>query len=175
MKIRSHSESHIVELNDGSRWQIFPGDLDLTLNWKPETDLAVVRIDDEVSSHALVGEGGKVRVIPAGESWPVLEVRSVLKDGWCRSRPWANYLVGGFLQPHRSTSDTAPAPWSCCLERRTRASGRNLAQIWQPREPEPWTINEKTIADFTRVVEQTGSLEPAVSKPAAGPPADASA
>jgi hypothetical protein len=25
MKIKSHSESHIVELDDGSRWQIFPG------------------------------------------------------------------------------------------------------------------------------------------------------
>ena len=81
MKIRSHSESHLVELDDGSRWQIFPGDLDLTLNWKPETDLAVVPIDDEVSSHALVGEGGRVRVIPAGESWPVQEVKSVLKEG----------------------------------------------------------------------------------------------
>ena len=53
MKIRSHSESHIVELDDGSQWQIFPGDIDATLNWKPETDLAVVPIDDEVSSHAL--------------------------------------------------------------------------------------------------------------------------
>ena len=37
MKIKSHSESHIVELDDGSRWEIFLGDLDLTLNWKPET------------------------------------------------------------------------------------------------------------------------------------------
>jgi hypothetical protein len=78
MKIRSHSESHIVELDDGSRWQIFPGDLDLTLSWKPETDLVVVPIDD---SHALLGGGGKVRVIPAGESWPVREVKSLLKDG----------------------------------------------------------------------------------------------
>ena len=52
MKIRSHSENHIVELDDGSRWQIFPGDLDLTLNWKPETDLGVVSVEDEVSSHA---------------------------------------------------------------------------------------------------------------------------
>jgi hypothetical protein len=34
MRIRSHSESH--ELEDGSRWQIFPGDLDPTLDWKPE-------------------------------------------------------------------------------------------------------------------------------------------
>ena len=46
MRIRSHSESHIVELDDGSRWQIFPGDLDLTLDWKPETELSVVPIDE---------------------------------------------------------------------------------------------------------------------------------
>jgi hypothetical protein len=46
MKIRSHSESHLVELDDGSKWQIFPGDLDVTLNWKPDTDLKLVRIDD---------------------------------------------------------------------------------------------------------------------------------
>ena len=45
MRIRSHSESHIVELDDGSRWQFFPGDLDLTLDWKPETELSVVPID----------------------------------------------------------------------------------------------------------------------------------
>ncbi len=81
MKIKSHSESHIVELDDSSRWQIFPGDLDLTLNWKPETDLTVVPIDDEVSSHALIGGDATVRVIPAGESWPVREVKSALKDG----------------------------------------------------------------------------------------------
>jgi hypothetical protein len=81
MRIRSHSESHIVELDDGSRWQIFPGDLDLTLGWKPETELSVVPSDDGVSSHALIGGGGKVRVIAAGENWPVREVKSILKDG----------------------------------------------------------------------------------------------
>jgi hypothetical protein len=81
MRIRSHSESHIVELDEGSRWQIFPGDLDLTLGWKPETELSVAPTDDEVSSDALIGGGGKVRVIPAGESWPVREVKSMLKDG----------------------------------------------------------------------------------------------
>ena len=74
-------ESHLVEMDDGSRWRIFPSDLDLTLDWKPETDLAVVPIDDEVSSYALIGEGGRVHVIPAGTSWPVPEVESVLKDG----------------------------------------------------------------------------------------------
>lgn len=78
MRIRPHSESHIVELDEG---QIFPGDLDLTLDWTPETELSVVPIDDEVSSHALIGAGGRVRVIPADESWPVREVKSILKDG----------------------------------------------------------------------------------------------
>ena len=59
MKIWSHSESHIVELEDGSQWQVFLGDLDLTLAWKPETDLTVTVADDDVASHALVGGGGK--------------------------------------------------------------------------------------------------------------------
>jgi hypothetical protein len=48
MKIRTHSESHIVELDDGSRWQIFPGDLDVTLGWQPETDLDLVRTDQDI-------------------------------------------------------------------------------------------------------------------------------
>jgi hypothetical protein len=49
----------------------------------------------------------------------------------------------------------------------TTLTGHNLPKIWQSREPEPSTINEKTIADFTRVVEQTGILEqePAPEKP----------
>jgi hypothetical protein len=41
----------------------------------------------------------------------------------------------------------------------TIMTGRNLPTIRQPREPEPSIINEKTIADFTRVVEQTGILK----------------
>jgi hypothetical protein len=61
--------------------RIFPGDLDFTLDWKPETELSVVPVDDEISSHALVDGGGQVRVIPTGESWPVREVKSALKDG----------------------------------------------------------------------------------------------
>ena len=81
MKIKSHSESHIVELEDGSQWQIFPGDLDVTLNWKPETDLTLVSSDDEISSHMLLSAGAKVHVIAAGESWPVKEVKSALKEG----------------------------------------------------------------------------------------------
>jgi hypothetical protein len=37
--------------------------------------------------------------------------------------------------------------------------GRNLPKIWQPRQPAQSIINEKTIADFARVVEHTGILE----------------
>jgi hypothetical protein len=33
---------------------------------------------------------------------------------------------------------------------------------WWRDEPDPSTINEKTIADFTRVVEQTGILIPEI-------------
>jgi len=35
----------------------------------------------------------------------------------------------------------------------------------EPSEPAPSTINEKTIADFTRVVEQTGILNPGATRP----------
>jgi hypothetical protein len=38
----------------------------------------------------------------------------------------------------------------------TIPTGRSLPKVRQPREPEPSTINEKTIADSTRVVEQAG-------------------
>jgi hypothetical protein len=83
MKIRSHSESHIVELDDGSTWRIFPGDLDVTLNWRPETDLKLVHIDDEVSSHALISvdDNSRVRVLSTAENWPVKDVGTQLKNG----------------------------------------------------------------------------------------------
>jgi hypothetical protein len=68
MKIRSHSESHVVELDDGSRWRIFPGDIDLTLDWRPETDLTLSKVDDELSSHALVGEGGSSALFPSANA-----------------------------------------------------------------------------------------------------------
>ena len=83
MKIRAHSESHLVELDDGSRWRIFPGDLDVTLNWRPDTELKLVRIGDEASSHALVSlsDNSSVRVLAADESWPVKEVKDKLSEG----------------------------------------------------------------------------------------------
>jgi hypothetical protein len=83
MKIRKHSESHLVELDDGSKWQIFPGDLDVTLNWQPDTELKLVRVANDASSHALVSESdnSRVRVLPQDENWPVKEVKNTLKDG----------------------------------------------------------------------------------------------
>ena len=83
MKIRAHAESHIVELDDGSRWQIFAGDLATTLSWKPETDLHLEPSGDRVSSHVLVNttDQSRVRVIAAGETWPHGEVKEVLKGG----------------------------------------------------------------------------------------------
>jgi hypothetical protein len=41
----------------------------------------------------------------------------------------------------------------------TILTGHNLPKIRQAKAPEPSIINEKTIADFARVVEQTGILQ----------------
>lgn len=69
-KIHSHSESHLVELDDGTKLSIFPGDLDVTLNWRPDDDLKLVLINGDTSSHALISasDNSWVRVIPADES-----------------------------------------------------------------------------------------------------------
>jgi hypothetical protein len=83
MRIEQHDKSHIVELEDGSRWQIWPGDIATTLQWLPTTELQISAIQDELCSHALIDrEGGsRVRVIEASAAWPVAEVRQSLKDG----------------------------------------------------------------------------------------------
>ena len=83
MKIRKHSESHLVELEDGSRWQVFPGDIDLTLNWQPDDELKLVRIDDVASSHALISlaDNSSVRVLAVNERWSVNNVKCILREG----------------------------------------------------------------------------------------------
>jgi hypothetical protein len=45
--------------------------------------LDVVEATDEISSHALVDgiEGTRVRVLPAGQKWPVSEIKDILRDG----------------------------------------------------------------------------------------------
>jgi hypothetical protein len=83
MKILEHPESHIVKLDDGSVWQVFPGDIDLTLKWLPTTELRLFEIGDEVASHALINadDGTRVRVRPQGERWPAGKVKDILKEG----------------------------------------------------------------------------------------------
>jgi hypothetical protein len=83
MKIRRHSESHLVEMDDGSRWRIFPGDIDVTLNWQPDDDLKLVLIDDEASTHALVSasDNSSVRVLSVNEDWSAMDVKNILSEG----------------------------------------------------------------------------------------------
>jgi hypothetical protein len=83
MRIEQHDKSHIVELEDGSRWQIWPGDIATTLQWLPTTELQISAINDELCSHALIDQksGSRVRVIEACAEWPVAEVRQSLKEG----------------------------------------------------------------------------------------------
>lgn len=83
MKIRSHPESHLVELEDGSHWQIFPGDLDVTLGWLPDTDLKVIAIKGSLCSHVLVNvaDGSQARVLAEGQPWRETDVKQVLKEG----------------------------------------------------------------------------------------------
>ena len=83
MKIRKHSESHLFELEDGSRWQVLPGDIDLTLNWQPDDELKLVRIDDVASSHALISlaDNSSVRVLAVNERWSVNNVKDILREG----------------------------------------------------------------------------------------------
>lgn len=71
MRIRKHEESHIVELEDGSEWRIWPGDLGETLLWMPSTRLAVSEIDDECCTHVLVDRlyGTAVRAVEADAAW----------------------------------------------------------------------------------------------------------
>ena len=83
MLIMKHDKSDIVELEDGSLWRIWPGDVALTLNWLPTTDLLISETGDEFCSHALIDQtdGSRVRVIEANEDWPVDRVRRSMKEG----------------------------------------------------------------------------------------------
>jgi hypothetical protein len=83
MKILEHSESHIVKMQDGSAWQIFPGDIDQTLTWLPTSELRLFEINDEIATHALINadDGTRVRVRPTGEPWPDKKAKKILKRG----------------------------------------------------------------------------------------------
>ena len=70
MQIKTHQKGYSVELQDGSRWCIWPSDMYGTLQWSPSTDLQVMEVDDNFSTHALIDQdGGRVRVISADADW----------------------------------------------------------------------------------------------------------
>jgi hypothetical protein len=78
MLIMKHDKSDIVELEDGSLWRIWPGDVALTLNWLPTTDLLISEIGDEFCSHALIDTDG---VAAARDRGPVDRARRSMKEG----------------------------------------------------------------------------------------------
>ena len=82
-RIKSHAKSHIVELSDGSRWRIWPGDLAMTIGWISEAEIEVLPIEDEFCSHVLVdqSEGSRVRAIEASNDWPLEKLRKSLRRG----------------------------------------------------------------------------------------------
>jgi hypothetical protein len=82
-QIKSHHRSHIVELTDGSKWRVWPGDLATTLGWMPESEIKALPIEDELCSHVLVdqADGSRVRAIEASNDWPVEKVRKVMRGG----------------------------------------------------------------------------------------------
>jgi hypothetical protein len=57
-RIKSHAKSYIVELTDGSKWRIWPGDLATTLGWTPDAEIETLPIEDEFCSHVLVDRSG---------------------------------------------------------------------------------------------------------------------
>ena len=69
MRIKKQEKSYIVELDDGSAWRIWPGDLEPTLLWMPSSRLAVLEIDGEHGMHVLYDRlhGTCVRVIAVAE------------------------------------------------------------------------------------------------------------
>jgi hypothetical protein len=68
--IKAHQKTYSVELQDGSRWWLWPPDMYGTLRWSPSSDLRVVEINDIFSTHALVDQDGTlVRLINANAEW----------------------------------------------------------------------------------------------------------
>jgi len=82
LRIVKHDKSDIVELSDGSRWRVWPGDISTTLRWLPTTELRLSAMEDELCSHVLIStsDRSRTRVIDASRDWPVEKVRRSLRD-----------------------------------------------------------------------------------------------
>jgi len=80
MRINKHEKSYIVELEDGSEWRIWPGDLAIPLLWMPSTRLSVSEIIGECWTHVLIDRwhGTCVRVIDAAAEWVPQKIEASL-------------------------------------------------------------------------------------------------
>jgi len=76
-----HDTSDIVQLSDGSRWRIWPGDVAATLQWFPTTELKIEPVEDKLWSHVLINRAGGscVRVIDEQSNWAPEEVQRSLE------------------------------------------------------------------------------------------------
>ena len=80
MRIKKREKSHIVELEDGSTWRIWPGDIAATWQWTPSSRIVVSEIDDPYCTHALVDltSGTRARVIEAAAAFAPEQIEASL-------------------------------------------------------------------------------------------------
>ncbi|MGA2129035.1 MAG: hypothetical protein ABSG76_23130 [Xanthobacteraceae bacterium] len=83
VRLERHDASDIVQLSDGSRWRVWPGDVPATLQWLPSTEFLVSKVEDEHCSHVLINmlDKSRIRVIDAEKVWPIEDVRASFKAG----------------------------------------------------------------------------------------------
>jgi hypothetical protein len=75
--IKRHDVSDVVELTDGSKWRIWPGNISTTLSWLPDTAIEISATDDEICSHVIISrseQSQRVRVIKASAHWPATQL-----------------------------------------------------------------------------------------------------
>ena len=91
---------------------------------------------------------------PAHSLFPRLAQGQVINYHQQRTRPVLRATHWVIAHRFRPRFDGAMDPQFIII-----LTGRNLPNIREQRDPEPSIINEKTVADFTRGVEQTGILD----------------
>jgi len=76
MLIDVHEDGEILEMLDGTRWRVWPGDIPTTAIWLPTTSIEIQKIEHEFCSHALLKLPGRqlAKAIPADREWPVKEI-----------------------------------------------------------------------------------------------------
>ena len=77
MRIKKREKSHIVELEDGSTWRIWPGDIAATWQWTPSSRIVVSEIDDPYCTHALTS-GTRARIIEAAAAFAPEQIEASL-------------------------------------------------------------------------------------------------